>query len=65
MKARATRDVSQKANFCASLLYAVSRFVIFGFFVYCYYLATILIQNRIINTNTGNPFNITDIVTIT
>lgn len=43
LKARATRDVSQKANFCASLLYAVSRFVIFGFFVYCYFLATILI----------------------
>jgi hypothetical protein len=65
MKARATRDVSQKANLCASLLYAISRFVIFGFFVYCYYLATILIQNKIQNPNTGNPYNITDIVTIT
>jgi len=38
--------------------------LMFGFFLYCYAIASILIEKRVINPNTGKEYNIFDIVTV-
>jgi len=39
-------------------------FLMFGFFLYCYALASVLIEKKVINPSTGKKYEIFDIVTV-
>lgn len=40
------------------------RFLIFGFFLYSYYIATVFVEKQVINPNTDTPYQVGDIVAV-
>jgi hypothetical protein len=64
-KALATRDISKIANMKAALVFGVIRTMVFGFFVFTLYIATVFVQKDTINPNTGNTYKINEIVSVT
>jgi hypothetical protein len=64
-KAMVTRDISKSASIKASFVFGIIRILIFGFFVFTFYIATIFVEKGVINPNTGKGYNINEIVSIT
>lgn len=64
-KAAITRDISKDANTKGALVFGIIRTLIFGFFVFTFYIATVFVEKGVINPNTGKGYNITEIVSIT
>ena len=64
-KALATRDIAKRANFKAALVFGIIRTMIFGFFVFTFYIATVFVDKGVKNPISGNPYNIVEIVSIT
>jgi len=64
-KSEVTRTISRKANTFQSAFFGVIRCLMFGFFVYTFYVATLLVENKVDNPNTGEPYTIVEIVAIT
>jgi hypothetical protein len=52
-KAMVTRDISKSANMKAALVFGVIRTLIFGFYVFTFYIATIFVEKGTKNPNTG------------
>jgi len=48
-KAAATRDSGAMANRMNAFLFGVFRTVLFGFFVYSFYIASIFVENGTVN----------------
>jgi hypothetical protein len=49
----------------AAILFGIIRTLIFGFFVFTFYIATIFVEKGVVNPNTGEGYNISEIVSIT
>jgi hypothetical protein len=60
-----TRKVAKAANFKAAIVFGVIRVLIFGFFVFTFWIATVFVEKKYLNPNTNKPYNIAEIVTIT
>jgi len=64
-KSGACHKVSNRFNLIMAVFYGVFRIFIFGFFVYCYYIATIFVEKKITNPSSDKMYNVEDIVAIT
>ena len=64
-KAAITRDISAKANIKASIVFGLVRMLIFGFFAFSYYLASVLLENEAINPVSGESYKVGEIIAIT
>jgi hypothetical protein len=64
-KAILTRDIAKSANMKAALVFGVIRTLIFGFFVFTFYIATVFVEKGVKNPNTGERYKINEIVSIT
>ena len=64
-KALITRKISLSANNFVAGFFGLIRCLMFGFFVYSFYVAGILVENQVENPNTGEPYTIVEIVAIT
>ena len=64
-KSKITMDIAKRASVLNALFFGLIRTFMFGFFVYTFWMATVLVQNKVENPNTGEPYNITEIVAIT
>ena len=64
-KAILTRDISKSANMKAAFLFGIIRTLIFGFFVFTFYIATVFVEKGVKNPNTGEGYKIDEIVSIT
>jgi hypothetical protein len=64
-KAIVTRDIAKGANFKAALVFGLIRTLIFGFFVFTFYIATVFVEKDIKNPNTDETYKINEIVSIT
>ena len=49
----------------AAILFGIIRTMIFGFFVFSFYIATVFVEKGVVNPNTGNGYQIDEIVAIT
>ena len=63
-KAAATRNSGAFANRINSFLFGVFRTVLFGFFVYSFYIASVFVENKTLNPSTKLRYNIIEIVTV-
>lgn len=64
-KAMVTRDVSKKSNRILSAFICYFRAGLNGFFVYCYYIASVFMVGEYTNSRTDAPYEVVDIVSIT
>jgi ABC-type multidrug transport system fused ATPase/permease subunit len=64
-KAAITRDIAAKANAKASFVFGVIRLLIFGFFAFSYYLASILLEKGALNPITGETYKVQEIIAVT
>ncbi len=64
-KALITRDIAKSANMKAALVFGIVRTLIFGFFVFTFYIATVFVEKGLKNPNTGENYKINEIVSIT
>ena len=63
-QAAVTREVSSDANAKASVVFGTVRFMIFGFFLYSYYIATVFVQKQVLNPQTQTPYTVSEIVAV-
>ena len=49
----------------AAILFGIIRTMIFGFFVFSFYIATVFVEKGVVNPNTGNGYKVDEIVAIT
>jgi hypothetical protein len=63
-KANESRTCSFKANRMVGILFGFFRMLIYGFFCFNFYMATIFIQNGSINPTTGEQYSIVEIITV-
>ena len=63
-KALVSKDSGFKANRMVGVLWGFFRTFIFGFFCYEFYMATIFVQNRVINPTTGAVYTIVEIIAV-
>jgi len=63
-KAAITRDISASANRKSAAMFGCIRTLIFGFFLYAFYIATIFVEKGVINPNTDKAYTISEIVAV-
>ena len=63
-KAKVTRDISAGANRANAMMFGIIRTLIFGFFLYSFYIATLFVEEGVLNPNTDEPYKIEEIVAV-
>lgn len=64
-RAKECYRISNKAGYITAVFYFVFRLGIFGFFIYCYYMASVFVEDAILNPRNDEPYGITTIVSVT
>ena len=63
-KALVTREISLVASRKAAVVFGFIRTLIFGFFLYAFYIATIFVEKGLINPQSGEVYTIQEIVAV-
>jgi ATP-binding cassette, subfamily B (MDR/TAP), member 1 len=63
-KAAVTMEISKVANRKTAIMFGCIRTLIFGFFLYAFYIATVFVEKGLINPNTAEPYTISEIVAV-
>ena len=63
-KAIVSKNSGFKANRMVAVLWGFFRVFIFGFFCYNFYMATVFIQNGVVNPTTGELYSIVEIIAV-
>lgn len=64
-KAEECRVISLQSGKFGAFMYGVIRGCIFAFFIYCYYMATLFVENEVNNPSSNAAYVIEEIVAVT
>lgn len=62
--ARRTQRVAKKYTFMMSFMVGIMKFSIFGFYVYSFYIGSVLVENEFYNSKTNKAYNQKDVLSV-
>jgi len=62
--ARRTQRVAKKSTFMMSFMVGIMKFAIFGFYAYSFYMGSLFVEGKTINSKTGEPYNQKDVLSV-
>ena len=61
---RRTQRVAKKSTFMYSFMVGIMKFAIFAFYAYSFYVGSTLVENKTINSKTGEPYSQKDVLSV-
>jgi len=62
--ANEVREISHRSEYWLAAMIGIFRFVIFGFYAYSFWIATVYIEKKKVNPNTGELYTTGDLLCI-
>ena len=61
---RRTQRVTKKSTFMYSFMVGIMKFAIFAFYAFSFYIGSTLVENKTINSKTGEPYSQKDVLSV-